>query len=201
MILAKQTNVSAALSTAGMGAALTSTGASYVITAAGAADGLAHQITILNNSATDHSAKTVVITGTNEQGNELTETHAMPAGSVSITSVKFFKTVTSIVPSASTGASTFDIGWTAASQAPWVFTNMDIGEAPFNVGIGVTSVSGSPNYSLKYTYDTVGWFTHATITGKTGNFDGGITTPCLALRLDQTVAGTVTMTVIQSAKA
>lgn len=195
-----QVNVSAALSTNGMGAGLTSTGASYVITAAGAADGLAHQITIKNNSATDHSAKTVLITGTNENGSPLTETHAMPAGSVSITSVKFFATVTSIVPSASTGADTFDIGWAAASQAPWIYPSIDVGDAQFNIGIGCTVVAGSPTYSIKYTYDYVAWFTHATITGKTANFDGAIVTPCAAFRIDFTAAGSVNVTAIQQSR-
>lgn len=200
-MITSQVNVSVAASTNGMGAAKTSTGASYVLTAPGAADGLAHQITVKNNSVTDHSAKTILITGTDENGNPLTESHAHCGTSATITSVKFFKTVTSIVPSASTGADTFDIGWAAASQAPWIYPRTDVGNAPFNIGIGCTVASGSPTYSIKYTYDGTTWFTHATITGKTTSFDGAIVTPCAAFRLDFTVAGGVTVTAIQAVRS
>ena len=196
MSIKTQVNVSVAASTNGMGAGLTSTGASYVITAPGANDGLAHQITIKNNSATDHSAKTALITGTNENGTTLTETRAMPAGSATVTSVNYFRTVTSIVPSASTGADTFDIGWTLASVAPWFVPNLLV--PAFNVGIGCTVASGSPTYSVQYTYDGSAWFTHATITGKTTSFDGSVTTPCVAIRLTFAAAGGVNMTTAQT---
>lgn len=196
MSITRQTFTSAAASTNGMGAALTSTGASYVLTASGAADSLAHQVTIKNNSATDHSGNTCLITGTDENGNALTETHAMPAGSATVTSVKFFQTVTSIVPSASTGASTFDIGWAAASKGAWVYFDSNIN--PFNVGIGCTVNSGTPNYAIEYSYDGSGWLTHGTITGKTANFDGAIATPCMAARLAFAAAGGVQASYIQA---
>lgn len=200
-MITRQANVSVAANTAGMGAALTSTGASYVITAAGAADGLSHQITIKNNSVTNHSGKTVLITGTDENDRPLTETHAMPGSSVSVTSVKFFKTVTSIVPSATTGADTFDIGWTDASQGAWIWPTMEVGTAPFRIGVGCTVASGTPTYTVKYTQDSVGWFDLPPFSGKTVSTAAVLDFPCAAVRMEFAAAGGVTLSVNQSAKA
>lgn len=196
MTISIQTNVSVAASTNGMGAALTSSGASYVLTATGAADGLAHTITIKNNSATNHSGKTFAIVGTDENGNPLSQTITGPAGTSTVTSTAFFKTVATITPSASTGADTFDMGWTVNSVAPWYRVNLKH-NLPMNIGIGSTVASGSPTYALQYTYDNSAWLTHATITGKTASFDGAVTTPCLALRIAFAAAGGVTTTYVQ----
>lgn len=95
----------------------------------------------------------------------------------------------------------------AAASAP-IPLNPLIGQ--FNVGLGATVNSGTLTYQVQYTYDDVfspsfvassaTWFTHSTITGKTANFDGVITTPCTAVRLNVTAytSGSVTLTVIQS---
>src|SRR5574337_64867 len=87
------------------------TGATWTLTATTPNDGLAHKVTIANDSATDHSAKTAVITGTDANNNALTETVNLPAASPAVvTSTKFFKTVTSIVPSATIGGDTMGLG-------------------------------------------------------------------------------------------
>ena len=199
MSVYRQTSVIAALSSNGLGAALTSTGASYVLTANSAADSLAHLITIKNNSATDHSGKTMAITGTDANGRPLTQTITGPAGSATVTSTAYFQTVTSVVPSASTGADTFDIGWTAGAITPSFMVNLNHA-LPINIGIGSTVVSGSPNYTLQYTFDNSAWFDDATITGKTASFAGGFTLPVYALRMKYTVAGSVNHTYIQHDK-
>lgn len=193
-----QALVSAAANTAGMGAALTSTGAAYVITASGAADLLGHKIIVTNNSATNHSGKTLALVGTNENGEPVTETLAHAAGSTTTTSAKYYKTLTSITPSASTGVDTFDIGWTAAAVGPRVYPDLDVSSV--SIGISVSKVAGSPNFSIRYTYDFVDWYTHATITGKTASFDGTITIPCRAFQVILTVDGSVTMTAIQAGR-
>jgi len=79
------------------GYASNATGASWPLTATTAGDGLAHPVTIKNDSATDHSGKTVVITGTDANGTAITETLNLGAGSATVTSTKYFKTVTSVV--------------------------------------------------------------------------------------------------------
>jgi hypothetical protein len=87
------------------------TGATWTLTATSSGDNLAHSVTIRNDSITDHSAKTAVLTGTDPDGNAQTETLNLPGVSATVTSTKYFKTLTSVVPSATIGADTMDIGW------------------------------------------------------------------------------------------
>jgi hypothetical protein len=71
----------------------------------------AQLVTIRGDTATNHSAKTALITGTTAGGAAQTETINLPNGTDIATTTKEFKTVTSVVPSATIGASTMDIGW------------------------------------------------------------------------------------------
>jgi hypothetical protein len=87
------------------------TGATFTLTANSSGDGLAHQVSIRNDSATDHSGKTVTLVGTDADGNALTEVVTGPAGSATVESSGYFLTLTSATPSATIGADTFDIGW------------------------------------------------------------------------------------------
>lgn len=96
------------------------TGATWTLTATSAADSLGHLVTIRNDSATDHSAKTAILTGTDSDGNAQTETVNLPGTSATITSTKYFLTLTSVVPSATIGGDTMDIGWTADSNSPTI---------------------------------------------------------------------------------
>lgn len=91
------------------------TGVDFALTTGTTTDGLGHKVNIKNDAATDHSAKTVVITGIDVDGNIITETGNLPAGSATVTYTKYFKTLTSVVPSATIGADTMDIGWAAPS--------------------------------------------------------------------------------------
>lgn len=93
-------------------------GAGWALTATEAADGLAHLVTIRNDSATNHSAKTAVLTGTDADGKAQTETVNLPNNAATVTSTKYFKTLTTVVPSATIGADTMDIGWSAVAISP-----------------------------------------------------------------------------------
>lgn len=176
----------------------------YALSAAGPGDGLAHLITILGNAATNHSGKTFTITGTDANDRAISQGIAGPNGNVTVTSTLGFKTVTSVTVSATTGADTFDIGWTATAygaQIPLDFTRDPV----INVGVFCRVPSGTPNYGLQFTGDqtpagtddTTSWLAHATIAAKTATFAGSITTPVMAIRLAFTVAGPVNMTVIE----
>jgi hypothetical protein len=90
--------------------ATTVTGASWPITTHNTTDGLAHQVTLHNNTATDHSAKTVIYVGTNQDGAAQTETINMPAGNATVTSTLYYKTLISATPSLTIGADTMGIG-------------------------------------------------------------------------------------------
>lgn len=87
------------------------TGASFTITTTATSDGLAHQVSVRNDTATDHSGKTIDLVGTDADGNAQTETITAPGSSATVESSKYFKTLTSATPSATIGADTFDIGW------------------------------------------------------------------------------------------
>lgn len=87
------------------------TGATFTLTTTATTDGLAHQVSIKNDSATDHSGKTVTLVGTDANGAALTEVVTAPGSSATVESTGYFKTLTSATPSATIGADTFDIGW------------------------------------------------------------------------------------------
>jgi hypothetical protein len=121
------------------------TGAAFTISTNATSDGLAHQVSIRNDSATDHAAKTAVITGTDADGRAQTETVNLPGTSATIESTKYFKTVTSVVPSATIGSDTMDIGWVDEAVSPTIMLNRwkDTG-AFITVDIG-----GTLSYSIE----------------------------------------------------
>lgn len=86
------------------------TGATWTLTNTTPGDSLAHQVSIKNDSATDHSDKTALLTGTDADGKTQTETVTLPQGSETVESTKYFLTLTSVVPSATIGGDTMDIG-------------------------------------------------------------------------------------------
>jgi hypothetical protein len=97
------------------------TGATWTLTATTAADGCGHPVTIHNDSGTDHKAKTATLVGTDAEGRTITESLALPeahGGSDTTTSTLYYKTLTSITPSATIGTDTMDIGWTAVAVTP-----------------------------------------------------------------------------------
>lgn len=87
------------------------TGAAFTLTTTATTDGLAHQVSIKNDSATDHSGKTVTLVGTDANDKALTEVVTGPGSSATVESTGYFKTLTSATPSATINADTFDIGW------------------------------------------------------------------------------------------
>lgn len=176
----------------------------YALTATAAGDGCAHPVVILGNAVTNHSAKTFTITGTDANDVAITNSIAGPNGNVTVTSTKRFKTVSSVTVDSTTGADTFDIGWTALASTPWV--PLDVRQCPFEVGIGAVLVSGSANYDLEHTYDDVDTnavvqvaYNNATMAGKTASFDVGLTYPVRAVRLDinSHTSGVMRLSVIQ----
>lgn len=126
------------------------TGATWTLTETASSDSLAHTITILNNSTTDHSAKTAILTGTDSMGRILTETLNLPAASATVTSARYFKTLTSIVPSATIGTDAMDIGQGAGVSSIAI---------PLNWRGGITSVNlditGTADVTVQNTFDDV----------------------------------------------
>lgn len=195
----------AALDADGIANDVAYSGGGYVLSAAGPGDGLGHLITILGNAATNHSAKTFTITGTDANDQPQSQGIAGPNGNVTVTSTLYFKTVTSVTVSATTGADTFDIGWTAAAVGANIYPQ-DSRSPNINIGIFCRVPSGTPGYGVQYTGDatpagiddSTSWLAHATIASKTATFAGTITAPILAFRLIFSAAGPVNMTVLEA---
>lgn len=182
------------------------TGATWTLSTTATSDGLGHQVTIRNDSATDHSGKTAALVGTDMDGNNIIETMTLPAGTATTTSTKFFKTLTSITPSATIGADTMDIGWAAPSISQTFVTDWP------NVTQGGISlfcvITGTINYDVEHTLEDVfsstipqslNWLDHSTIAAKTASSDGNYAFPVRAVRFKTnsvTNGATVSFTVI-----
>jgi hypothetical protein len=81
------------------------------VTAGKAPDLYAHNVAIKNNTVTDHSAKTLTITGLDADGRPQSETRAAPGISATVLSAKFYSALQSISISSTIGADTFDISY------------------------------------------------------------------------------------------
>jgi hypothetical protein len=137
-----------------IGYAENATGASWTLTATTAADGCAHPVTIHNDSASDHSGKSIELAGTDAEGRAITEHLHLPnthgGGSDTVTSVLYYKTVTSpIVPSATIGTDTMDIGYTAVAVTPTYPISRST-EALMSCVVG-----GTINYTPQKTNDAI----------------------------------------------
>lgn len=123
------------------------TGASWTITTTASPDGLAHQVSVRNDSATDHSAKTITLVGTDADGIPQTEVMNAPGSSATVESTKYFKTLLTATPSATIGADTFDIGWVDEIVSRTIMLNRYSQEPP-TVQVVVT---GTVNWTLQET--------------------------------------------------
>lgn len=129
------------------GHASNATGAAWTIATGAAGDGLAHKVTVRNDSVTDHGAKTIVLVGVGPNGETLTETIAAPGTSATVTSTLYYKSLTSATPSATIGADTFDIGWTAAAHSPW----LKVAKCPATV---VCFIGGTINFDIQHSHSS-----------------------------------------------
>lgn len=79
------------------------------------ADGCSHPVTI--TSGANLSALTFTLTGTDAEGRTISEAIVGP-NIAAVTSVKYYRTVTSLSASSTVGANTFELGWTALARTP-----------------------------------------------------------------------------------
>lgn len=127
------------------------TGATFTLTANNSGDGLAHQVSIRNDSVTDHSGKTVTLVGTDENGKAQTEVVTGPGTSATVESAKYFLTLTSATPSATIGADTFDIGWVDEVAFPWFPLNWRNANA-MNIQADLT---GTANFTVNECFQDI----------------------------------------------
>jgi hypothetical protein len=123
----------------------------WVLAATSADDGLAHLVTVRNDSISDHSDKTAILTGTDADGKAQTETITLPGTSATVTSTKYFKTLATVVPSATIDADTMDIGWSAVAISPTYPVDTS-SSAACNVFV---DISGTINFSIHQSFTDV----------------------------------------------
>lgn len=180
------------------------TGATWTLSSTSAGDGLAHLVTIRNDTANDHSLKTAVITGTDQDGKVLIETLALPGVSATVTSTKYFLTVTSVVPSATIGADTMDIGYSDVCVGPTYPVNYR--QNPVNIGMQIT-ITGTISYTIQHTLDdpfsssqSAVWANHDSLAAATASADGNYAYPLRAVRLlinSSTSGATIKFRIVQ----
>lgn len=123
-------------------------GASWPLTATSSGDGLAHQVSIRNDTANDKAAINITLVGTDADGNAQTETIAGPGASATVESTLYYKTLTSVTPASTWGADTADIGWVDEFVSPVLPLDwLNLAIAALNVNVG-----GTINFSLEQTF-------------------------------------------------
>jgi hypothetical protein len=161
------------------------TGVDFVLTATSSGDGLAHQVSIRNDSSTDHTGKTFVLLGTDPNGKAQTESVTGPNNGATVESTGYYLTLTSVTPSATIGADTMDIGWVdeVCSQTimldrmAWVGASLAV------------DVTGTINYTVEETIsnvqfgETVDWNAISAFSGKTADVTGTASVGMRAIRL------------------
>lgn len=129
-------------------------------------DGLGHIIVITDESADTQTDVTFTITGTDPNGDAITNTITGPGSGLTVVSSKYFKTVSAVsVSSAQGGSETVNIGTrgttlSAASQAiplDW--------RSPVAAAVDVT-VSGTINFTVQETFSNL-----LTSTNASGNIN------------------------------
>lgn len=131
----------------------------WTMTTTSSGDSLAHQASCRNDSATNHSAKTLTFTGTDANGLAQTETIAAPAGSATVETTKYWMTLTSVSVSATIGADTFDFGWVDEFTTPSILLDWRR-NAPSNWFLDVT---GTISLDVDFAVQDVGGVNEADI--------------------------------------
>lgn len=92
-------------------------GAAFTLAASGAGDGCSHPVTIY--STANISGVVFTLTGTDAEGRTISEDLTGGNASPTVTSVKYYATLTSVVKkSGAGGADAFTVGWTALARTP-----------------------------------------------------------------------------------
>lgn len=123
----------------------------WTMTTTSSGDGLAHQVSIRNDAATDHSAKTLTLTGTDANGKAQTETLAGPNNAATVESVGYYLTLVTVAVSATIGADTFDVGFVDEVATPIIPLNHYSTTAPtYSV-----NVTGTIDYTVQECFENV----------------------------------------------
>jgi len=128
----------------------TSTGAATAPTTTATTDSLAHKVTLTSPSQASLAGITFTLVGTDPDGHDISDSFIGPASASTVTSTKFFKTLTTIQPSATMGVLTLAVGISVLSISPTIaLTN-----SPAAAGMTV-AVTGTINYTVYETFSNV----------------------------------------------
>jgi hypothetical protein len=112
-------------------------------------DGCAHETKLVLAGGGSLAAVTLTITGTDAEGRVQSESIAGPSATSTLAS--YYKTITSILSSATLGASTMNVGWTALAHTPTYPTAVYLHGAP---GFGI-NLGGTVTYTVQQTNDLI----------------------------------------------
>ena len=207
------------------GASATSVAASQTPSGAGAVTLTATPVTFGSNAAQqvtiistgNISNRTFVVSGTDVQGNVISETITGP-NNATVTTVNYFASVTGVTISGAAAAA-ITMGNAATAVSPMYVVD---GESnPVSIGFGTILVTGTPTWTVQHTFDDVlstglpnksgpgttayspgattnTWFNHPFVVGATANSDGNYAFPVAAVRLQLSAAGTARIQLFQS---
>lgn len=116
------------------------------------ADGYGHRISILDLGADDQTGATYTFTGTNSNGEAQTEDIAGPGVSGTVTTTKYWLTVTSVTIAVPAAGSTVDVGTVDEIATPVLPVNWRGSEA---CTAAVTGLSGTCQFDINETFDAI----------------------------------------------
>ena len=131
--------------------AVTSTGAALTLAATAPTDSLGHLTTLTSPGANDLRGVNFTIVGTDADGNAQTEVLAGANSSTTVTGLKYFKTVTSVTPSATMATKVTDIGIGAVSVSP----SIPLEWRSIVAAIHDVDVTGTINFTVQETFDKI----------------------------------------------
>ena len=176
----------------------TSTGAATAPTTTTTSDGLANYVTLTSPVQATLAGINFTIVGTDPDGHDISETIAGPASASTVTSTKFFKTVTTIQPSATMGALTLAVGIAVTAITPTIPLTNSAAAAGMTV-----AVTGTVNYTMYETFANV--YVHSVgtvstpitaLTSKTANTSGSAAVSATGvILLINSVTATATVTI------
>lgn len=168
-------------------AAVTSTGAAIVPTTTATTDGLAHIVTLTSAGGVDLSALSFALTGTDADGKPQTDTIAAGPNGTTVSSTKYFATLTSVKPSTTMATKEMTIGIGAASVSPSIpLDRRSIAAAAITIGVtGTVNFTGQDTIGdvFQYYAPEVPWSAITALSGKTATTDGSARVGATATRI------------------
>ncbi len=174
----------------GLGAANDSSVTTYVLdgslTSGGSftsADGLAHRLSITDAGADDQTTSTWTIIGTDQNNIALTESLTGPGSTLTVETVGYFKTVTSVTIASPVATSTADMGTVDEISGQTVPIDRRSGYG-LNASIDVT---GTLNFTVQETFVDIQnqapvWFDVTALTSKAAKATSSTTIGATAFR-------------------